>query len=716
MQLSFYSLCSCINHCTFFKLFMRSKPVFLLLLFFFFHHFTLGQNKHIVDSLLTVLKTVKEDTVKVKALNRLSYEFISSNPDSTVLLTNSARLLAAKLNYNTGIAASYFYSAEALITLNKNTEAVKASEQALHFFELAFQGANETQKKIITDFQYRVYTSMGNAYYITGNFAMAINCFKESLLLAKQMNKKSSLAISYGNIGIMESEQGNYPEGLKNQLLSLAIIESLPDKPNVDATYNNIGNIYDAMDNFQEALNYHLKALKLREENGDKDGIADSHSNMGNAYAGLGNYNEALKNDYIALKLWTELGDEVGMATSYVNLGLRFASQKKYDEALKNYFECIKHAEPIGETSNHANACTEIGIIYTYQKKYKEAQMYLDKALALAKEMESLEHIYTTYQAMSSLDSAMGNYKDALMHYKLTMAYHDSLFNQENAKKAVQLQMQYDFNKKEADAKAEQEKKDAVAAIDAKRQRIIRNSTFAGLGFVMLFSLVVYRQRNKIYREKKRSDQLVVDKEMLIKEIHHRVKNNLEVISSLLELQSAGMDDGKAKAAVAEGQSRVQSIALIHHKLYRNDDVTSVEFKGFVSDLYKQVESVFKKPGTEVEFKLDAAETKINIDAAVPLGLILNELLTNTFKYGVDGNKKNVISIELSPRDNADNYVLVFKDNGPGIPVGYNLENSTSLGMRVIQLLTKQLGGQLKFYNDNGSVFEIPFFAGSNKG
>ena len=698
-----------------FQLLMRSKPVFLLLLCYLSQYSSIAQNKHVVDSLLTVLKTVREDTTKVKTLNTLSWYYIYSNPDTTILLTNQAKALAEKLNYKTGIGVSLCYQGDALITLNKNNEAIEELKKAIPLFVQDFPLATETNRRINLDWQNRVHSNMGEAYHVLGNFSMAMQSFKECLRLAVELGKKTSEAIAYGNMGIIATEQGYYPEGLKNQLTSLHIIETLPNKPNIDATYNNIGNIYDAMGNYQEALRYHELALKLREENEDKDGMADSHSNMANAYAGMGNVEQSLKHNYIALKLWTETGDEIGMGTSYLNIGLELARQKKYDEALTNYFESLKHSEAVESNTDVASAYTEIGVVYTNQKKFKDAHLFFDKAIALSKKMGSLEHIYTTYHAISTLDSAMGNYKDALMHYKLTMVYHDSLFNEENAKKAVQLQMQYDFDKKEADAKAEQEKKDALAESDAKRQRIIRNSTFAGLGFVLLFAGVVYRQRNKIYREKKRSDQLVIDKEMLIKEIHHRVKNNLEVISSLLELQSAGMDDDKAKAAVAEGQSRVQSIALIHHKLYRNDDVASVEFKGFVSDLYKQVESVFKKPGTELEFKIDADETKINIDAAVPLGLVLNELLTNTFKYAVSEGKKNVITIRLKPQGAIDIYLLQFKDNGPGMPAGYNPENSTSLGMRVIQLLTKQLGGQLKFYNDNGSVFEIPFFAGSNK-
>lgn len=203
--------------------------------------------------------------------------------------------------------------------------------------------------------------------------------------------------------------------------------------------------------------------------------------------------------------------------------------------------------------------------------------------------------------------------------------------------------------------------------------------------------------------------ELLTDREMLLKEIHHRVKNNLEVISSLLELQSEGIDDAKAKAAIIEGQNRVQSIALIHHKLYRTDDVGAVELKSFVTDLYNQVESVFIKPGVDVVFKIESGEIEISIDTAVPLGLIINELLTNSFKYGVSAGNNNQITIKIAATEHTNNYLLTYTDNGPGMPANFDFKKSTSLGFKVIQLLTKQLGGKLNFYNDGGSVFEVPF-------
>jgi two-component sensor histidine kinase len=241
--------------------------------------------------------------------------------------------------------------------------------------------------------------------------------------------------------------------------------------------------------------------------------------------------------------------------------------------------------------------------------------------------------------------------------------------------------------------------------------------------FILLSLYGIYRYRTAALRKRQefllktvdqRTEQLrelLNEKEVLIKEIHHRVKNNLEVISSLLMLQTDNISDEKAKAALAEGQSRVQSIALIHHKLYRTDDVASIEMKGFATDLFKQVADVHKRPGDKILFTTSETEMTVDTDSAVPLGLILNELFTNAFKYAVAPEKENIFSLQVNEllTTNEILYKLQFRDNGKGIPAEFNKEQATSLGMKVIHLLTRQLGGSLKQYNDGGAVFEIEF-------
>jgi two-component sensor histidine kinase len=207
----------------------------------------------------------------------------------------------------------------------------------------------------------------------------------------------------------------------------------------------------------------------------------------------------------------------------------------------------------------------------------------------------------------------------------------------------------------------------------------------------------VYIQRNKIAKEKKRSDALLKDNELLLKEIHHRVKNNLEVVSSLLELQSDQISDLNIKSLMQEGQNRIHSIGIVHQQLYQGKNLAAIEMKDYFIHLSKSIAETF---GAEkrvlIECVMDILE--VDIDTAVPLGLIVNELLTNTFKYAFPHGANGHVQIKLQKR--ADGIlVLEVSDNGVGKTT---LTHGTGFGSQLITLLTQQLNGTIIEEVNNG--------------
>ncbi|MBD0333106.1 MAG: hypothetical protein ICV66_10655, partial [Chitinophagaceae bacterium] len=202
--------------------------------------------------------------------------------------------------------------------------------------------------------------------------------------------------------------------------------------------------------------------------------------------------------------------------------------------------------------------------------------------------------------------------------------------------------------------------------------------------------------------------ELLAEKDILMKEIHHRVKNNLQVVSGLLELQSKSLDDGTAKDALMEGRNRVRSIALIHQNLYQFENLSIIELNKFVKDLCRQVESVFKRQ-QPVTVTIIVPQLHLDIDSAVPLGLILNELLTNSFKYGFSDDCAGEINLEISALAEGK-YELVYSDSGPGLPPDFDVPRATTLGLQLINDLSRQIGGNVKYaYADSRAVFTINF-------
>lgn len=200
---------------------------------------------------------------------------------------------------------------------------------------------------------------------------------------------------------------------------------------------------------------------------------------------------------------------------------------------------------------------------------------------------------------------------------------------------------------------------------------------------------------------------LLLEKDVLMKEIHHRVKNNLQVISGLLELQSKTLNDAAARAALQEGRNRVQSIALIHQNLYQFENLSAIDLKLFVSDLCTQVQSVFQRQKS-VDISLQVPELALDIDSAVPLGLILNELLTNSFKYAFKQQQSGQIALHITLLSEG-RYQLEYCDNGPGLPEGLDLGRSKTLGLQLVSDLSRQIGGKVNYQTQNGACFIINF-------
>jgi two-component sensor histidine kinase len=234
----------------------------------------------------------------------------------------------------------------------------------------------------------------------------------------------------------------------------------------------------------------------------------------------------------------------------------------------------------------------------------------------------------------------------------------------------------------------------------------------------LVYGYIEFRTRNlqktKMLLEKTVEDRtqqlkgLVSQKDLMMKEIHHRVKNNLQVISGLLELQKARSSDDQVKAALVESQNRVLSIAFIHQNLYQHEDLKGVQIKGFVEELTQHIKSLFRKESCIVTAELDIDNIFIDIDTAVPLGLIINELLTNSFKYAFPDRNNGHISIHIH-RTAEHIYKMRYHDNGIGLPIGINTDKPKSLGMRLINRLSKQLDGDMVYTFEGGSCFSLIF-------
>lgn len=212
-------------------------------------------------------------------------------------------------------------------------------------------------------------------------------------------------------------------------------------------------------------------------------------------------------------------------------------------------------------------------------------------------------------------------------------------------------------------------------------------------------------------KERKRAEQQtkasLKEKEVLLKEIHHRVKNNLQVISSLLNLQRGSIKDPQTLEIFQESQNRVESMALIHEQLYRSKDLSRIDFADYIRNLVANLFCSYEVRANAITLKINVDNVLLDINAAIPCGLIINELIANSLKYAFPVGKEGEIWIEFN--SNNDKFTLIVADNGVGFPQDLDFQNTNSLGLQLVNALTEQLEGNIELDNSVGTKFIITF-------
>ena len=224
-----------------------------------------------------------------------------------------------------------------------------------------------------------------------------------------------------------------------------------------------------------------------------------------------------------------------------------------------------------------------------------------------------------------------------------------------------------------------------------------------------VFGKNLLRTHHRLYKSKIAISQQMKEREILLKEIHHRVKNNLQTVSSLLSLQSRNIEDEKMKSLIKSSQNRVISMAMVHEMLYMRDDLSKIECKSYVQELAEHLVRSIKGNCSNITLDIDIPDIKLSTDTAIPLGLLINEAITNALKYGFKDDSKGKIVIELKKDDNT-NFVLNISDNGIGFPEATTYKTTKSLGLKLIHNLVRQLKGSIsRDCTKKGTYYIIKF-------
>lgn len=393
-----------------------------------------------------------------------------------------------------------------------------------------------------------------------------------------------------------------------------------------------------------------------------------------------------------------------------LSLATIYYYKEEFEESLRIGKKAIKNLEESGQgnTGNVRQGYSTIGYSAEAIGRLVEAEQYFLQELKLARQGLAPSLVEQGLYSLIRIKLAQGKTDSVQALFDEFIIIKDSLQAKANEEAVVEAETQVGLTL----AEQELENKNLRLAQQAQQQK-----WYIGL-ILLLFAILggafwayqrINRDRAMISQQKAQVESALTEKEFLLKEIHHRVKNNLQIISSLLDKQARHSGDTSLKDKMQEGKDRIQSMALIHQNLYQSENLSSIDIRKYIYELAHNITATQQAPDQNIAIDIQADDLQLTIDQAIPLGLILNEMLTNTFKHAFKDRQQGLVNISFR-ETTTDQFSLYFSDNGKGMPPDFDVEQSQSLGMNLIYGLTEQLEGELQLQtSENGTAFEVQF-------
>lgn len=519
------------------------------------------QNK-IIDSLLLVLNTTKDDTTEVNTLNLLSIQHLNAS---------------------------------------NNGQAMQYSQRARHLGEKTIPLCNGSKQKIVLKKGVAfAYNTIGRVHMNQGNYGKSMEYFLLSLKIKEEINDKKGIANSYNNIAIIYYNQGDYEKSLNNNLKSLKIREELGDKPGIAMSCNNIGTVYVNQNNYDKALVNFLKYLKASTETGDKQGMCNSYINIGLVYyyqGGLATdkkneaafYAKSLDSYLKSLKICEEIGNKQGIVTSYNNIGNVYEILDDNEKSISFHLKSLKLSREIGDKNGEANSYSNIGNIYVKQNKLAEAYRYYNLALILSKELGRKDGTKGVYQGLSGLYEKKGDFKNAYKYHLLYSDLKDTLLNEQSSKQMAEMATKYDSDQKDKaiiSLNKDKETQAKMAEDEKVRQRIILFSVSGISLLVIVFALFIYRSN----RQKQRLNIELEKLSIVASETDNGVlicgpRGELEWCNAgLTRLLGYTMEDLKQKGKTLEEISASSEIKSLIHQSIENKKPSTYQALNITKD------------------------------------------------------------------------------------------------------------------------------------
>lgn len=568
------------------------------------------------------------------------------------------------------------------------------------------------------------YKEIGDLYQLLGESSSAINSLKISLGLYNKLKHDrrfyDKIYGVYDLLGISYLHMGDHKTAIEYGLIAARIGEKIDNISLYLCTiYNRLGMAYFEFQDNTNAKKYYLKSIGLAEWHHNMDAIREVTYNYTNVLLKQNKTSSALQflNSMKAKHPDFLQSPSTLLESQYMEIYMRtnqFNKAAAFVQPLKEKIKVVK------DYSDIMIAFHKMVMLSIKVKDYEKAIDYSHSYDSMAKKLNTNKYYAFSSFLKYSIDSAQGISASAMNNYREYVKFSKNLYNERKARQINQMTILYETEKKNKNI------------IQLKNNSIIQKNKLRhakALNNLMIIStlslLIIAALLFRVYRLKKRTNKilseqqeeinkknltlqnLLVEKEWLLKEIHHRVKNNLHMVVGLLASQSEFLKNEEAVQAINNSQNRIQTMSLLHQKLYQSESLSLISMPSYIFELTEYLKDSFGI-SKSIRFVLDIDNFDLPLSHSIPIGLIFNEAITNSIKYAFPNNAEGKIEISLKADDN-EQITLVIHDNGIGLPPDFDPNNNPSLGIQLMKGLSEDIKGEFEITNDNGTKVSLVF-------
>ena len=610
-------------------------------------------SQNLIDSLIQITRT-KSDTQAVLACHELGKLLVAEQIDSSYLYLQIGADLCEKLNYQRG--------------------------------------------KIL------IWRSLGSVEARRGNYEASKGWTRRGLAMIEAENLPIINRVDYLiNLGVADYFKGDIGSALEPHIEAVEICRANNFDEKRAKLLNNIGIFYRQLERYDEAIGFYKEGIELRQQHKDTAGMANLYHNMAAAYSFLGDYENSLGSASRSRTLYEALDSKPDLLLCDLSIGTALQRLGRLQEA-KTYLFKLDQIKDLSLPPHH-----------TFLLALSLAELFLsenDPGLANMKLNNIEKDLFASdfkdfqikwFEMRSEAMERMGKLGQANKSLHDFINATEEKSKRENA--ALRNEMEAKYLSQEKDYQIEllnSEKELASVNLKIAKQRNI--GLLLGLLFLGGLSFVLINLYQKIKKQNVQITKADEEKSVLLKEIHHRVKNNLQVISALLQLQTKYVNDDHAVEALQSGQDRVESMALIHKDLYQHDNLKGVNTKDYIDKLVDGLSDSYQTEQRQIEIVSDIEPIILDVDTMIPLGLLVNELISNAIKHAFINQDKGKIKVHLAERNDILNLAVI--DNGQGVE---DLEaiKSKSFGFSLIQSFAKKLDAAMILESNEGFRVEL---------